>query len=175
MDRKQVYLRAFEPDDYLTSIAWRNDDEIWSQLGGGKYYVSTSYEKKWMEDAIFDNNNIRLAVCLIEDGRYIGNVSITNINTANRSGASNILIGDHSCWGHGIGSEAYKLLLDYAFNERGFHRIEARVLEDNIASIKMHQKCGYRIEGTLREAVFKKGRWQNQVVLSILENEFRQL
>ncbi len=112
---------------------------------------------------------------MIEDGRYIGNVSITNINSANRSGASNILIGDHSCWGRGIGSEAYKLLLDYAFNERGFHRIEARVLEDNIASIKMHQKCGYRIEGTLREAVFKNGRWQNQVILSILENEFRQL
>lgn len=143
--------------------------------GGGKYYVSTSYEKKWIEDAIFDSKNIRLAVCLIEDGRYIGNVSITNINSVNRSGASNILIGDHSCRGRGIGLEAYKLLLDYAFNERGFHRIDARVLEDNIASIKMHQKCGYRIEGTLREAVFKNGRWQNQVVLSILENEFRQL
>lgn len=143
--------------------------------GGGKYYVSTSYEKKWIEDAIFDSKNIRLAVCLIEDGRYIGNVSITNINSVNRSGASNILIGDQSCRGRGIGLEAYKLLLDYAFNERGFHRIDARVLEDNIASIKMHQKCGYRIEGTLREAVFKNGRWQNQVVLSILENEFRQL
>lgn len=141
---------------------------------GGKYYVSASYEKRWIEDAIFDSKNIRLAVCLIEDGRHIGNVSITNINSANRSGTSNILIGDHSCWGRGIGAEAYCLLLEYAFNERGFHRIEALVLEDNIASLKMHQKCGYKIEGTLRESVFKNGRWQNQVVLSILENEYRQ-
>lgn len=174
MNNNLIYLRAFEPNDYLTSIAWRNDDEIWSQLGGVKYYVSASYEKKWIEDAIFDSKNIRLAVCLIENGRYIGNVSITNINSANRSGTSNILIGDHSCWGRGIGAEAYRLLLEYAFNERGFHRIEALVLEDNIASLKMHQKCGYKIEGTLRDSVFKNGRWQNQVVLSILENEFRQ-
>lgn len=34
MDSNLVYLRAFEPDDYLTSIKWRNDDYIWSQLGG---------------------------------------------------------------------------------------------------------------------------------------------
>ena len=143
--------------------------------GGGKYYVSSYYEKKWIEDAIFDSKNIRLAVCLKENSQYIGNVSITDVNTANISGTSNILIGDHSCWRRGIGAEAYKLLLDYAFNERGFHRIEAHVLEDNIASLKMHQKCGYKIEGTLRESVFKNGHWQNQVVLSILENEYRQM
>lgn len=174
MKKKLVYLRAFEPDDYLTSIVWRNDDEIWSRLEGVKYFVSSSYEKKWIEDAIFDSKNIRLAVCLIEGDRYIGNVSITNINTINRSGTSNIFIGDHSCWNRGIGAEAYRLLLDYAFNERGLHRIEAKVFEDNDASIKLHLKCGYKIEGTLRDSVFKNGRWQNQVVLSILENEYRQ-
>lgn len=141
--------------------------------GGGRFYVSSCYEKKWIEEAIFDSNNIRLAVCLKENGRYIGNVSITNVNKANRSGESNIFIGDHSCWGKGIGTDAYRLLLEYAFNERGFHRIEARVLETNASSLKMHEKCGFKIEGTLRESVFKNGRWQDQVVLSIIENEFR--
>ncbi len=172
MSNNKVYLRAFEPDDYLVSIAWRNDDEIWSRLGGPKYYVSKSFEKKWIEEAIFDNKNIRFAVCLCEDGRYIGNVSITNINTIYRSGISNILIGDRNCWGQGIGLEAYRLLLNYAFNERNFHRIEAQVLENNIASLKMHQRCGFKIEGTMRESIFKNGQWQNQIILSILENEF---
>jgi len=145
---------------------------IFGRYWGGKFYVSSSYEKKWIEDAIFDSNNIRLAIYLKEDDRYIGNVSITNVNKACRSGESNIFIGDHTCWGKGIGAEAYKLLLDYAFNERGFHRIEARVLESNTASLKMHEKCGFKVDGTLRKAVFKNGRWQNQVILSILENEF---
>lgn len=169
-----VYLRAFEPDDYLSSVKWRNDDHIWSLLGGDKYYVSSCYEKKWIEDAIFDSKSIRLAVCLREGDRYVGNVSITNVNQTNRSGESNIFIGDHSCWGKGIGQEAYRLLLEYAFNERGFHRIEAKVLGDNIASLKLHEKVGFKKEGTLRETVFKNGHWQNQVVLSILEQEFRQ-
>lgn len=31
----RVYLRALEPDDYKTSIQWRNDMDVTSQLGGG--------------------------------------------------------------------------------------------------------------------------------------------
>lgn len=31
---QRVYLRALEPDDYKTSINWRRNDLIWSQLGG---------------------------------------------------------------------------------------------------------------------------------------------
>lgn len=30
----RIYLRAFNSDDYKTSIQWRNDDKIWRQLGG---------------------------------------------------------------------------------------------------------------------------------------------
>ena len=45
----RVYLRAFEPEDYKTSIKWRNDDEIWQQLGGVKYFVSEAYEKNGLK------------------------------------------------------------------------------------------------------------------------------
>ena len=35
--QNRVYLRAFEPDDYKTTIGWRNNPLITSQLGGGTY------------------------------------------------------------------------------------------------------------------------------------------
>lgn len=31
---KRIYLRAFEPEDYLTIVKWRNDREIAAKLGG---------------------------------------------------------------------------------------------------------------------------------------------
>ena len=169
----RVYLRAFEPDDYKTTITWRRDDQIWSQLGGTKYFVSEAYEKDWIMNAIKDGKSIRLAVCLKENNLHIGNVYITDINTISRNGTSHVLIGNHDYWGKGYGTEAYKLLLNYAFNERGLHRIQAHVLESNIGSIKMHEKVGYHREGMLRESVFKNGRFQNQIVFSILEDEYR--
>ena len=90
----RVYLRALELDDYKTSIKWRNDDSIWSQLGGVKYFVSEAYEKKWVEEAIFNPNVIRLAICLKENDLYIGNVYILDINLIDRKGNSHIFIGN---------------------------------------------------------------------------------
>lgn len=168
----RVYLRAFEPEDYKTSIKWRNDDEIWNQLGGVKYFVSEAYEKKWVEEAIFDPKVIRLAVCLKESNQYIGNVYILDINERDRKGNSHILIGEREYWGKGYATEAYELLLDYAFNERAFHRIGAHVLEENAASIALHKKCGFSQDGIFRKATFKNGKWQNQIIFSILDEEY---
>ena len=162
---KRIYLRALEPDDYKVSINWH-------MLGGTKYFVSEAYEKKWIENAIFNSSDIKLAICTIEGDKYIGNVYMTDINSIKRSCNSHILIGDKNYWGKGYACEALKEALKYMFDERNMHRVEAHVLESNTQSLKMHQKCGYKIDGLLRESVFKAGKYQNQYILSILRNEF---
>jgi len=167
----RIYLRALELEDYKTSIAWRMDDEIWSMLGGPKYFVSEEYEKRWVEKVIFDSHEIRLAVCEKDSEKYIGNVYMTDIDMINRTCQSHILIGDKDYWGKGYAREALMLAVDYMFNERNIRRIQANILETNIASLKMHQKCGYEIEGILRNAVYKNGRYINQYVLGLLKEE----
>lgn len=168
---KRVYLRAFEPDDYKTTIKWRKDDEIWDMLGGTKYFVSEAFEKQWIENTIFNSKDVKLAVCLVENDKHIGNVYMTNINEINRSCVSHVLIGEKEYWGHGYAREALLLAIDYMFNERNIHRIQANVLVSNVASLKMHEKCGYKLEGTLREAVYKNGKYQDQYVLALVKNK----
>ena len=168
---KRVYLRAFEPDDYKTTIKWRKDDEIWDMLGGTKYFVSEAFEKQWIENTIFNSKDVKLAVCLVENDKHIGNVYMTNINEINRSCVSHVLIGEKEYWGHGYAREALLLAIDYMFNERNIHRIQANVLVSNVASLNMHEKCGYKLEGTLREAVYKNGKYQDQYVLALVKNK----
>lgn len=168
---KRVYLRAFEPDDYKTTIKWRKDDVIWDMLGGTKYFVSEAYEKQWIENTILNSKDVKLAVCLDENDKHIGNVYMTNINEINRSCVSHVLIGEKEYWGHGYAREALLLAIDYMFNERNIHRIQANVLVSNVASLKMHEKCGYKLEGTLREAVYKNGKYQDQYVLALVKNK----
>lgn len=170
MSSNRVYLRALEPDDYKASIKWRKDDDIWNMLGGPKYFVSEAYERKWVEDAIFNPKDLKLAICLTENDRYIGNVYMTDINNLNRSCTSHILIGEKDCWGKGYAKEALMLAINFMFNERNIHRIQAFILESNTQSLKMHEKCGYEIEGVLRDAVYKNGCHHNQFVLSIINN-----
>lgn len=169
---KRIYLRALEPDDYKVSINWRKDDAIWDMLGGTKHFVSEAFEKKWVENTIFNSSDVKLAICTIEDNKYIGNVYMTDIDDIKRSCHSHILIGDKDYWGKGYAREALKEALKYMFEERNIHRVQANVLESNLQSLKMHQKCGYKIEGLMRESVYKSGKYQNQYILSILKDEF---
>lgn len=170
---KRIYLRALEPDDYKTSVRWRNDDSVTSLLGGGKYFVSNEIEKQWVQNTISQNKDIKLAICTVEENLYIGNVYLTNIDYISRKAHSHILIGNHDFWNDGYGTEAMRLLLDYAFNHKNLRRIEALVLEDNIASQKMHEKLGYKREGLLRESVYKDGRYKNQICYALLKSEYQ--
>lgn len=174
-DKFRVYLRALEPDDYKVSINWRKDNQIWDMVGGPKYFVSEAYEKKWTEDMIFNTNSVHLAICLKETDEYIGIGSITDINWINRTAHVPSMIGEKTYWSQGLATEARILLLYFAFYERGFNRVWAVILEDNIASQKMCEKCGYKKEGILRESVYKNGEMKNQILMSVLREDFDKL
>ena len=169
---KRVYLRSLEPDDYKVSVNWRNDDTITSLLGGSKYFVSSEIEKQWVQNTINQNKDIKLAICTVDNNLYIGNVYLTDIDYINRKAKSHILIGNQQFWNGGYGTEAMRLLLDYAFNHKNLRRIEALILDDNIGSQKMHEKLGYKKEGLLRESVYKNGEYKNQIYYSLLKSEY---
>lgn len=171
----KVYLRALEPEDYKTSIHWRKDDETWALLGGTKYFVSEAYEKKWVEDAIFSQSDIKLAICDTKSDSYIGNIYLNKIDKIHRSAIIGILIGEKEYRSKGYGREATLLMLKYAFQELGLHRISALILEENIPSRKMFEKLGFVQEGIYRDSLFKCGSYKNQVVVSLLSSEFKSL
>ena len=171
MDNK-VCLRALEVEDYKTTINWRNNDEIWKMVTGPKYFVSSEYEKDWIIKAIANPKELRLGICLKENDLLIGLASMTNIDMVNRSGVFSIMIGEKKYWSGGYGSEAIRLLLDHCFNERGMERIWAPILESNLASQRLAQKCGAKIEGVLRNSVYKNGSYHNQVIVAILKEEY---
>jgi len=116
-----------------------------------------------------------LGIYVKETDELIGFGSIIYIDWINKSDHCPSMIGDRKYWSKGYGSEARLLLLDFAFSERGFNRIWALILENNIASRRMFEKCGYKTEGVLRQSIYKNGKFQNQVIMSNLQEEFYQM
>lgn len=171
--KNRIYLRALEPEDYKISVKWRNDPEIQNMVGGPKYFVSSEKEKEWVERAINDSNRIVCAICLCENDKYIGNIMLQEINWINRSAHIPVMIGDKEEWGKGYATEARMMMLKFAFEERGLERIWAEVLESNVGSLKLHEKCGYKVEGLMRNSIFKNGVFQNQYLLSVLKEDFQ--
>lgn len=157
----------------MTTHRWRLDEEIWGRVVGPKYFVSLEYEKKWVSDTILNiEKSLKLAISLKEEDKHIGLVSLTDIDLCNGIAQCSILIGEKSLWGKGLGTEAILLLLHHGFYTLGLTRIEARQLIFNQASVRLFEKCGFKVEGFLRKAVFKDGRHQDLNLLSILREEF---
>lgn len=169
----RVYLRAFEIEDYKKSIKWRNDQNIWKSTGGNYFFVSSEREKKWIENAIFnDENNIRLAICLKENDEYIGNINLINIDWINRQAEISIFIGEKKEWGKGYATEATKLMIDFGFSQRNLNRIYLTVLENNKVAIHLYEKIGFKKEGILRETLFKDNKYYNLMIMSILKKVY---
>jgi RimJ/RimL family protein N-acetyltransferase len=169
----RVYLRAFEIEDYKKSIKWRNDQNIWKSTDDNYFFVSSEREKKWIENAIFnDKNNIRLAICLKENNKYIGNVNLLNIEWINRQAEFSIFIGEKKEWKKGYATEATKLMVAFGFNQRNLNRIYLTVLENNKVAIYLYEKIGFKKEGILREALFKDNKYYNLIIMSILKEEY---
>jgi len=172
----RVYLRALEPEDAETSIRWRNDEDTWELLGGRRYYVSLQAEREWLARAATDNaSDVRLAICTRVKDQYIGNVSLRHIDWFNRTAEFSILIGDKASRGQGYGREATLLMLRHAFFDLGLERVSSRVLTHNVASIRMHESCGFVREGTMRRALFKNGAHRDLCLMGVLRNDFERL
>jgi ribosomal-protein-alanine N-acetyltransferase len=97
MDNKHsVFLRAFEKDDLFLLNEWHNDENINSLTTGRKYFVSSEYDKKWIEERVLDNyNQVYCAICDNETKKMVGYTSLTKIDYINRKAFwGGLIIGD---------------------------------------------------------------------------------
>ena len=106
-------------------------------------------------------------------GRYVGGIRLHHISWQDHKARLAIGIFDRRFWSHGYGAEAVRLLLAYGFDGLGLHRIDLRVLAYNRRAIRCYEKCGFIREGVERESAFVDGAWHDDVMMSILEQEYR--
>ncbi|QJW95710.1 GNAT family N-acetyltransferase [Frigoriglobus tundricola] len=75
-------------------------------------------------------------------------------------------------WGQGLITEACHAVLAFSFAEYGPERMQARVIEGNHASARVLAKLGFRDEGTLRRSLFRRGKFDNVRMFSLLRDEW---
>jgi RimJ/RimL family protein N-acetyltransferase len=106
------------------------------------------------------------------DSQLLGEARLDNINAQDRRARLAIGFYNPEKLGLGLGQEATRLVLRYAFEELRLHRVDLRVLAYNVRAIRCYQKCGFTIEGRERESAFVSGEWHDDLIMGILESEF---
>ncbi len=109
-----------------------------------------------------------------KDGELVGEINLSRIRWYNRKCEISVLIKKE--WqGKGLGKEAMKSLIDFAFNRMNLHRLEAEVIEFNKPSLKLMKTLGFKKEGTLREAKYFNGKYWNILRFGLLKSEWENL
>jgi RimJ/RimL family protein N-acetyltransferase len=111
-----------------------------------------------------------LAVEVRETGTVVGEVLLKW--ASDRQGEIGFAFA-RSHQGHGYAAEAATAMLGTAFDELGFHRVSAVVIEGNDASARLLARLGFRQEARLVDGVHFKGAWATQLVFAMLEDEWR--
>lgn len=85
-----------------------------------------------------------------------------------------IVLGEKSSRDQGYGTEAIRLLMDYAFGMLAMHRIAIGVVGINQRALEFYEKVGFRREGVQRDGYYYDHQFSDFVMMSILEDEFRE-
>lgn len=170
---EKVRLRPIEREDLPRYVRWFGDPEVRRHLG---IYIpfSLAQEEQWFEhllERLARSQDVVLAIDTA-DGVHIGSLGLHSINWKDRSAELGITIGEKAYWSQGYGSDAIRTLLRVAFHEMNLHRVFLLVDADNPRAIRCYEKAGFQREGTSRDAVYRKGAYHDQFVMSVLETEF---
>ena len=162
-----IYLRPMTYEDTEDIIRWRNSDMVRSHFIYRKPFTRQIHED-WIENVINTGKAIQMMICEKDGYKPIGSVYIRDIDTVHHKGEYGIFIGEESKRGHGIGTAAAKLMLEYAFLELHLHRVYLRVLADNLQAIASYEKSGFVKEAYLKDDVYLDGRYCDIILMAVL-------
>jgi diamine N-acetyltransferase len=172
---ERVRFRAIEREDIPRFVEWLNDPEVTSGLLIN-LPMATWDETHWFENLANRPAEDRpLALEARQPGgpwMHIGNIGLHQADWINRSAEFGIFIGDKSFWNKGYGSEATRLMLKHGFETLNLNRIDLHVFETNPRAIHVYEKIGFVLEGRLRQATYRNGRYGDDLLMSMLRSEW---
>jgi diamine N-acetyltransferase len=172
---KTLYLRALEPNDLDLLYTWENDSTIWHLSSTATPY-SKHLLKQFIEsdNDIYTNKQLRLVICL-HDHSAIGTIDLFDFHPQHQRAGLGILIADETRRGKGHGQEALQLVIDYCFEFLLLHQVYCNVLVDNLASVRLFEKNGFKIVGTKKEWIKIGQEWSDEYLLQLNSRNWRKI
>ena len=173
MQGNTVSLRPLKKADVRSIARWHDDREIMTMISLTRT-GSEEYWSEWLERKLQSPSAIYFGIVSKNDDRLIGYIHLEELYPTQKLCRDvGILIGEKDMWSKGYGTEAMELLLRFAFEELGLHRLELMTFTFNRRGIRVWEKVGFKREGLMRRARLANGEWQDLYFYALLEDEYR--
>lgn len=166
---KRLLLRLFQKADAATVTKLCNSYNMYKNTLYLPYPYSIDDALSWMEQHLdnFNANKIyEFAITDKKTRKLYGAIALSN-NQKFNNGEIAYWIGE-DFWGNGYATEAAQAIIQFAFNEKQYHKVFARYFHSNLASGRVLQKLGMRKEGIFMDHVKKENQYKNLVYYAII-------
>lgn len=156
-------------EDYWLAMA---DAEV-SRLTGTHVGFEPAQIRSWLATRHDQHDRADWAILRQADDTFLGEAVINDLDPDNESASYRVWLAGPAVFGHGYGTEATQLVVDYALHIAGLHRLSLEVYDHNPRARHVYEKCGFVLEGRLRDALLWEDRWHDALTMAILRTDPR--
>jgi len=167
-----INLRALETNDLKILKDWRNDKK--NRIHTREFrLLNMINQKKWFESIHLDNPpKFMMFGIVTKKQKLIGVCGLTYIDWKNRHAEISIIIFKNKWQKLSETKEVIKLLTNYAFDEMNMHRLWVEIFDTIPDSIKLFESMKFIKEGTLRQKLWRNGKWwDSQIYSKLISNK----
>jgi diamine N-acetyltransferase len=174
IEGERAALGPLRRDLAATYAAWINRVEVRSGLKN-LGLLDRESEEAWMAETMQANAQLEPSAANFtiydrSDGEPVGTCALDDISHRHRRADFGILLGERR--GQGIGTDATRLTLDWAFNLLSLRNVLLEVYPWNAGAIRAYEKAGFKVLGRRREALLHHGRRWDVVYMDAVASEF---
>src|SRR3990167_7202903 len=163
----KIKLKVISSSDFPKLHEWKNDFDLCRLIKVHPLPVTFEDIERWFLANYSDKNQVLLGIYSNETNIITGIVRLMFIDWISAISELGIFIGDKNSRGTGIGTEAMKQIIDYAFLSLNLRKIFLKVITDNLAAIKLYKSVGFNEEGVLKKHYWSDGKYVDVLVMSL--------
>jgi len=167
---ERVNLIPINEEIFNLTLSWINQPEL-RDFTNSRFPVNEYEHKIWFEKKATERFLKIYGIYEKISEKTIGVVGLNEYDSFNRTAYPFIYIGDNDNQAKGIGTETFLLFLKFLKEEMNVRRVYGYLFDYNKNSLSMLMKCGYKIEGELKEHWYKNGKYHNVIVCGAMLEE----
>jgi len=172
---ERLTLRPFVDGDFEAMHAMRSSAEVVLYLYEEPFSREQTREllTRKMAATTWNHEGGGFTCAIVEraSGVTIGDANLEWVSERDRTAEVGFIL-DPRHQGQGFATETARALIDWAFGAAGMHRVIGRTEARNMASSRVLEKLGMRLEAHFVENEWVKNEWQSELVYSVLDREW---
>lgn len=171
LNNSTIRLRALEPGDLDFLYKVENDPNVW-EVSNTQVPYSNYVLKQYLQHAhrdIFEVKQLRLVIEGVASRNTLGFVDLFEFDPKNQRIGVGLIVYGQENQRKGYAKNSLELIKGYCFNQLHVHQLFANIGQDNTASKKLFESCGFELIGVKKDWVKVQGKFKDELLYQCID------